>query len=307
MENKNKKLFTKTMFKKCNEHFFKNEKYSILKPYFPLTEHIISLYGEDIFEFSKKFRYVEEDLEFTDMIDDLITIVNKRDRQLVSDIGINIQKDLEDCSDAVLIHFKFSEPSEVVKEVSDILEKLSPESYLVGGCIRDILTMNKPKDYDFVTDTEMIVLKEVFEKNGFDVTLAGESFLVVHVSKNDETFEIANFRSDKDNSGGLIGNIFEDVERRDFTVGAIYFNLGTHEILDPNGQGLEDIRNRTLRFIGNARERIFEDPLRVFRFYRFLRRGYEAHPDSLRKVRQWFNYSIENTKPERIRMEMEKN
>lgn len=104
-----------------------------------------------------------------------------------------------------------------------------------------------------------------------------------------------------------IGNIYEDAVRRDFTINALYENPLTGEILDPTGKGLSDVKGRTLRFIGNPKDRIQEDYLRVFRFYRFLATK-NLNPDvkSLKACRQFFDEAYKNTTPERVRLEMER-
>ena len=81
----------------------------------------------------------------------------------------------------------------------------------------------------------------------------------------------------------------------DLTVNALYYNLTTNQVLDPTGQGIIDINNKVLRFVGKPSERLAEDYLRGWRFLRFLKKleGFEAHPKSLRSVREnWDNIYI---------------
>ena len=66
-----------------------------------------------------------------------------------------------------------------------------------------------------------------------------------------------------------VGTIEEDAMRRDFTINSLYLNPWTGEIHDPTGRGLEDLKNRIIRFNGKASDRIKEDYLRIFRAYRF--------------------------------------
>lgn len=104
-----------------------------------------------------------------------------------------------------------------------------------------------------------------------------------------------------------IGTIEEDAVRRDFTINALYENPITGQILDPTGKGLSDVKNKVLRFIGNPKERIKEDYLRLFRFYRFLACK-DLTPDvkSMKAVRGMFNEAYLNTTPERVRLELER-
>lgn len=193
----------------------------------------------------------------------------------------------------------------------------SKQNYLVGGCVRDSLMGLKPKDFDIVTDIPVTKVSQIFEDNGWKVDRTGEVFLVTNISKNGYHYEIANFRKDSTTSDGRrpefveIGNIHSDAKRRDFTVNAIYYNPITDIYYDPLYEttvqsGIKDIQNTILRFVGNPKERIKEDYLRVFRFYRFLAKGFNADKKSLKACREMFNEAYLNTTAERVRAEIEK-
>lgn len=188
----------------------------------------------------------------------------------------------------------------------------SPQTYLVGGCVRDMLLGRKPKDYDIVTDASIEAITPDLTASGWEVKGVGDHFLVNIVSKNGNMFEIANFRKESGFSDGRrpdsveIGTLEEDAKRRDFTVNSIYYNPFSGEYIDPNN-GIRDIKAKKLAFIGNPHDRIKEDYLRVFRFYRFLAKlGFEGHPRSLKACREMFNEAYRNTTPERVRMEIER-
>lgn len=193
-----------------------------------------------------------------------------------------------------------------------ILTNLSENTYLVGGAVRDSILGNHPKDFDLATDIPMEKSRKELEENGWKVKEAGEHFMVLIASKNDQQFEVANFRKDGIYLDGRrpesveIGTIEEDAVRRDFTVNALYLNPITGKLLDPTGKGLQDCNNRVLRFIGKPRDRILEDRLRVFRFYRFLTKGFNPEKHSLKACRQYFNDAYENSTAERVRMEIER-
>jgi len=198
-------------------------------------------------------------------------------------------------------------------EVIEILEHLSSESCMVGGSVRDIILYKKPKDFDFVTDVEYNILKDEFSQRGFRIKEVGKQFLVLLVSKNGMDYEIANFRKDGTYKDGRrpesvqIGTIFDDAQRRDLTINALYFNLRNRKILDPNLQGLFDIEQKILRFIGKPEDRIEEDKLRVFRFYRFIQKtGFIPEKNSLRVVRSNFEKAVKETSSERIKSEVER-
>ena len=205
----------------------------------------------------------------------------------------------------------------VVREVWTLLKDEDPESTLVGGAVRDILMDNSPKDYDFASALSYDKLVEIFEENGFTVKERGKQFLVMIVSKEHEDgysveCEIANYRKDGTYTDGRrpdevsIGTIEEDAKRSDFTVNALYFNLRRQELIDPTAYGIQHIQEKKLSFVGSAKARIQEDSLRVFRFYRFLSRGFNPDKKSLGACRNHFEVAMKETAPERVRAEIEK-
>ena len=204
----------------------------------------------------------------------------------------------------------------VTLEVARLLRVQSTQAVLVGGCVRDALLGKTPKDYDFATNAHYDDVEELLSANGFKIKEAGKQFLVMIVSKDGEEFEIAMFRKDGNYTDGRrpdsveIGTIFEDAERRDFTINSLSFNLTSGKVQDPNGTGLQDMLNRKLRFVGNADERIKEDFLRVARFYRFLGRfkelGMTPDSKSLKACRTNFAEMQKRVAPERLKNEIEK-
>lgn len=198
-----------------------------------------------------------------------------------------------------------------------IVYNQSSETYLVGGCVRDMLLGKTPKDYDIVTAAKITNLKPLLEENGWEVKGVGDAFLVYVVSKNypDGThmYEVANFRKESKTSDGRrpdsveIGTIEDDAARRDFTVNSLYYNpLLVGHIRDFNG-GMKDLFERKLKFIGKPKDRIQEDYLRVYRFFRFIG-TLKFTPDkrSLSACREYFTEATNNTTPERIRQEFER-
>lgn len=198
------------------------------------------------------------------------------------------------------------------KDVSLILKKLleqSKNSYLVGGCIRDILLDETPKDFDFVTDISYDKLKEIFSSKEFAFKETGNAFLVFNLNYNGIEYEIANFRKDSKESDGRrpsevrVGTIEEDRQRRDFHINSIFWNP---EELYIHRFAFEDINKRVLRFVGNPDERLKEDYLRGIRFYRLLKTK-NLTPDkaSLSAVRRNFDKIMKVT-PHRMMMEIER-
>lgn len=191
-----------------------------------------------------------------------------------------------------------------------VLEHHSENNFLVGGAVRDLLNGKTPNDWDLVTDIPITKLAKEFGAGGFSVSLTGANFLVLNVHFDGIIVEVANFRKDVSCDGRHAevedGTIVDDAFRRDFTINALFINTKTLEVVDPTGQGIDDAKANVLRFVGKPKDRIREDFLRVFRFMRFVNKGYEADTKSLRAVRELWNEAYVKTTPERVRAELEK-
>ncbi len=155
------------------------------------------------------------------------------------------------------------------------------KAYLVGGCIRDVLLGNAPKDFDVVTSATPEQVCKIFR----NARIIGRRFKIVHVRSGPDIIEVTTFRSQhtksqsnrgnaKQNHKGLLtrdnvyGNIEEDAMRRDFTINSLYFDIETNEVIDFCG-GYEAIRNKQLQVIGDPVIRFSEDPVRIIRAVRF--------------------------------------
>jgi len=100
----------------------------------------------------------------------------------------------------------------------------------------------------------------------------------VHVMLGPETIEVSTFRAadsqpaEKDEHGRVLrdnvfGSLEEDARRRDFTVNALYYDCKSGEVIDYHG-GLDDLKKRRLRMIGDPETRFREDPVRMLRAVR---------------------------------------
>jgi len=169
------------------------------------------------------------------------------------------------------------------------LRKAGYASYLVGGGVRDLLLGLHPKDFDIATDATPEDVQKLFR----NCRLIGRRFRLAHVHFGREIIEVATFRGPHDlhsnNQGqgdgisqnGMIlrdnvyGSLEDDAWRRDFTVNALYYNIDDFSLVDYTG-GLQDIQNKTVRVIGDASERLQEDPVRMLRAIRFAAKlGFE--------------------------------
>lgn len=158
-------------------------------------------------------------------------------------------------------------PANVIFIINCLKEK-NHTAYLVGGAVRDYVLGKKIKDYDIATSATPDEIKTIFEKT-VDV---GESFGKVSVVIGEEMYDVATFRKCA-NRTQFGGSIKEDIQSRDFTINALYSdcsdgNFAMNKIIDKHG-GLNDLRTRTLRTVGNAENRMIEDPIRILRAIRF--------------------------------------
>lgn len=153
------------------------------------------------------------------------------------------------------------------------LHKAGYRALLVGGCLRDLLLGQQPKDFDVVTDASPEEVKNVFR----NCRLIGRRFRLAHVHFGRDIIEVATFRADEkgetDAAGRVLnhntfGTITTDVMRRDFTLNALYYDIADFSIIDYVG-AMQDIQNGVIRMIGTPAERYAEDPVRMLRAARF--------------------------------------
>ena len=144
-------------------------------------------------------------------------------------------------------------------------------AYFAGGCVRDMVRGLPPKDIDIATDARPEQIRPLFRR----ALIIGRRFRLVHVILGGDTVEVSTFRgadtstAEKDEHGRVLrDNVFgtqeEDARRRDFTVNALYYDPASEEIVDLHG-GLDDLKKRMLRVIGDPETRYREDPVRMLR------------------------------------------
>lgn len=150
------------------------------------------------------------------------------------------------------------------------LRETGYESFLAGGCVRDILLGKMPKDYDITTSAKPAEIAQTFP----ETIPVGAHFGVMLVLIDSDPFEVATFRHDGPYLDGRhpthvrFGSLEEDVRRRDFTINGMVYDPIDDRVIDLV-DGQIDLRRKMVRAIGNARERFVEDRLRMIRAVRF--------------------------------------
>ena len=206
---------------------------------------------------------------------------------------------------------------EQILKVNKILSDIFNEDdfYLVGGCVRDAVMGNTIKDYDIcgplLPDAVKSIVEGVglktFNVNGLEF---GTISFFIEVSGEKLPIEYTTFRSEIYTSKSrkpevkFVPSLDEDLARRDFTMNAMVLR-SDGSIYDPYG-GKLDIYAKQIKTVGMPKDRIQEDPLRIFRAARFAARyGFSIDPNFIGKARQLAD-RIYDVSIERWVMELDK-
>ncbi len=162
---------------------------------------------------------------------------------------------------------------EAVKQLLQIAELENIELRFVGGCVRDfVMGRSGSGDIDLATPCLPEFVMQVFSKH-VQVIPTGLAHGTITVMIGKRSFEITTLRRDEYCDGrhakvAFVDDWRIDAMRRDFTMNALFMNVNG-EVIDYVG-GIDDAKAGCVRFIGDVRERIREDYLRILRYYRFL-------------------------------------
>jgi len=169
---------------------------------------------------------------------------------------------------------------DIPKQVKSVIEKIEKngfKAHIVGGCVRDFLRNEKPKDWDIATSAKPEQIQKLFPKSFYK-----NKFFTVTIKTNSKDpelkeIEVTTYRfetkyTDKRHPEQVkfAKTIEEDLSRRDFTVNSIAIELEKKKtkIIDPfNGQ--KDLKNKTIKAVREAEKRFSEDALRMMRAVRF--------------------------------------
>lgn len=175
---------------------------------------------------------------------------------------------------------------EKVRYIIDTIMAAGYEAYAVGGCIRDLLLGRTPDDWDITTSASPDEVKRLFRCT-IDTGIAHGT---VTVMLDREGFEVTTYRIDGKYADGrhpesvtFTASLKEDLRRRDFTINAMAYN-DRAGLIDEFG-GVEDIRKKVIRCVGDAGERFSEDALRMMRAVRFSAQlGYGIEEETLQAI-----------------------
>ena len=160
----------------------------------------------------------------------------------------------------------------VCMKIFSLLNEKEDTARFVGGCVRDSIIGLKTNDIDIATKLNPEDVVKILGSESIKVVPTGIDHGTVSVFSKDFNFEITTLRSDISTDGRHAEVIFsdsweEDSLRRDFTINSIYLKQNG-ELYDPHN-GIQNLKDKKIIFIGNPDERINEDYLRILRFFRF--------------------------------------
>ena len=166
-------------------------------------------------------------------------------------------------------------PSEV-SQVTNTLQKANFEAYIVGGCVRDLILGRNPRDWDVTTNAnpeqiQALFVKTFYENDYGTVGVVNEN--VIHETL--KVVEVTPFRIEgkytdhrHPDSVKFAKKLEDDLKRRDFTMNAIAYDISKGQLIDLY-KGQVDVKDKTIRTVGEPEDRFREDALRMIRAIRF--------------------------------------
>src|SRR5688572_1573091 len=194
-------------------------------------------------------------------------------------------------------------PDQIDPDAAKVVERLrrfDHAAYLVGGCVRDLLLGQKPKDFDVATSATPNEIRRLFR----NCRIIGRRFRLAHIFFGSKIIETSTFRAnprDSEDEPGeastegesqdllirrdnVFGTAEEDARRRDFTINGLFYDLETSQVID-YVSGMADLQERLVRTIGDPDIRFREDPVRILRAIKFAARcNLSIEPETYRRM-----------------------
>lgn len=205
---------------------------------------------------------------------------------------------------------------EEVKIVLNGLKAKGFQAYVVGGCVRDLLSKRKPADWDVTTDAAPEQVMAIFPENFSDNKFGTVTVIVESEDPTLREIEVTPFRTEQNYTDKRhpdevkwAKNIEEDLSRRDFTVNALALDETDGEVsLIDLFDGQKDLKAKIIRTVGDPKERFNEDALRMLRAIRFsvtLNNGWKIEAKTKKAVKD-HSELLKVISQERIKEELSK-
>ncbi len=165
-----------------------------------------------------------------------------------------------------------------LKKIYSLVSQIVPSVYAIGGCVRDSILGIIPADYDFCTPLPPEEIELCIKKAGRKPYLVGKKYGTIGFKVETEPsvwqyVEVTTFRHEQYLNNTrfptvvYIKDLKSDIQRRDFTINALAWNI--EDGLIDYFNGLDDLKNKVIRAVGQPKERFTDDPLRILRAGRF--------------------------------------
>lgn len=196
--------------------------------------------------------------------------------------------------------------------ITKYLRKSCSQVFWVGGTVRDIFLKRKADNIDIATGLKPKEVVSILKRNKFKPLVFGEKFGTICVATKYGLIEITTFRKESDYQDSrhpsrveYVKSFETDSKRRDFTINAMYFDPIEKKLYDPQ-QGLVDLENKIIRFVGDADKRINEDPLRLLRAIRIAAQlNFKIERKSAQAIKKFSPFVLKTSK-ERVKQEFDK-
>lgn len=207
----------------------------------------------------------------------------------------------------VIFVYNLSMDKSIFINLARLFEKHGFSLFMIGGTSRDYLLEREVLDYDFVTDATPEEMKRFLDVAKYTFAKFGIVSLIYNKQKIDivtlrEEDDYIDFRHPK--TIRYVRDIKRDYIRRDFTINAIYIDkdFKIYDFVD----GLKDLKEGIIRFIGEPEKRVIEDPLRILRAERFARKlGFIIEEKSLAAMNK-YRHLLAKLNPDKVREEENK-
>ena len=197
-------------------------------------------------------------------------------------------------------------------KAAKILHRHGYEAYLVGGAVRDLWLGFDPKDFDLATNATPDEIDQICEFTHPYYSDTAREYGISRISlNNSKVIEIAPFRKDiypwmgRKQTKVVFTDLENDVLRRDLTINALALDPLTRQVID-YVDGISDLYDKRIRFIGDALTRIREDPIRLLRAIRIKNRlGFTYDPSVKQAITQAVQEGyIAKISPDKLRQEL---